>query len=82
VFRWRERGKPGGHFQWLQRCHVLHALQPGMDFTERILSTVQTYKMQRRVAHQFIVEAVQSCCGIWRPPSLVPEHIHLQHTYA
>jgi transposase len=54
----------------------------GMDFTERIFSTVQTCKMQGRVAYDFITEAVQSWCAQLRPPSLVPEHIHLHHTYA
>jgi transposase len=51
----------------------------GMDFTERIFSTVQTCKMQARVAYDFIHEAVHSWIGHLRPPSLVPEHIHLQH---
>ena len=54
----------------------------GMDFTERIFSTVQTCKMQGRVAYDFITDAVQSWCGQWRSPSLVPEHIHLGHTCA
>jgi len=31
-----------------------------MDFFERIFSTVQTCKMQRRVACEFITEAIQS----------------------
>ena len=56
---------PAGHF-----CH----LPP-----ERIFSTVQTCKMQARVAYDFVHEAVQSWIGHIRPPSLVPEHIHLQH---
>lgn len=51
----------------------------GMEFTERIFSTVQTRKMQTRVAYEFIHTAVQSWIGGIRPPSLVPEHIHLQH---
>lgn len=51
----------------------------GMEFTERIFSTVQTCKMQARVAYDFVHEAVQSWIGHIRPPSLVPEHIHLQH---
>lgn len=51
----------------------------GMDFTERIFSTVQTCKMQTRVAYEFIHTAVQSWIGGIRPPSLVPEHIHLHH---
>ena len=51
----------------------------GMDFTERIFSTVQTCKMQSRVAYDFVHEAVQSWLGHLHPPSLVPEHIHLQH---
>jgi transposase len=54
----------------------------GMDFTERIFSTVQTCKMQSRVAYDFITEAVQSWSAQLRPPSLVPEHIHFHHTYA
>jgi transposase len=54
----------------------------GMDFIENIFSTVQTCKMQGRVAYEFITDAVQSWCGKWRPPSLVPEHIHLRHTCA
>ena len=49
----------------------------GMEFTERIISTVQTSKMQTRVAYEFIHEAVHSWIGGIRPPSLVPEHIHL-----
>jgi transposase len=28
VFRWREQGRPAGHFQWLQRCLHKH-LQDG-----------------------------------------------------
>jgi transposase len=51
----------------------------GMEFTERIFSTVQTCKMQARVAYDFIHEAVRSWIGHLQPPSLVPEHIHLQH---
>lgn len=51
----------------------------GMDFTERIFSTVQTCKMQTRVAYEFVHTAVQSWIGGIRPPSLVPEHIHLHH---
>ena len=51
----------------------------GMEFTERIFSTVQTCKMQARVAYDFVHEAVQSWIGHIRPPSLVPEHIHLHH---
>ena len=51
----------------------------GMEFTERIFSTVQTCKMQARVAYDFVHEAVQSWIGHLHPPSLVPEHIHLQH---
>ena len=54
----------------------------GMDFIENIFSTVQTCKMQGRVAYDFITDAVQSWCGQWRPPSLVPEHIHFHHTCA
>jgi|GEM_PF-4057154 hypothetical protein len=53
-----------------------------MDFTERIFSTVQTCKMQTRVAYDFICEAVQSWCAHLRSPSLVPGHIHFHHTYA
>lgn len=49
----------------------------GMEFTERIFSTVQTCKMQTRVAYEFIHTAVQSWIAGIRPPSLVPEHIHL-----
>ncbi|MBD3893994.1 IS66 family transposase [Hydrogenophaga sp.] len=51
----------------------------GMEFTERIFSTVQTCKMQARVAYDFVHEAVHSWIGHLHPPSLVPEHIHLQH---
>lgn len=51
----------------------------GMEFTERIFSTVQTCKMQARVAYDFVYEAKQSWIGHLQPPSLVPEHIHLQH---
>ena len=51
----------------------------GMEFTERIFSTVQTCKMQARVAYDFIHEAMHSWVGHLQPPSLVPEHIHLQH---
>jgi transposase len=51
----------------------------GMEFTERIFSTVQTCKMQARVAYDFVYEAMQSWIGHLHPPSLVPEHIHLQH---
>jgi transposase len=51
----------------------------GMEFTERIFSTVQTCKMQTRVAYDFIHTAIQSWIGGVRPPSLVPEHIHLHH---
>jgi transposase len=51
----------------------------GMEFTERIFSTVQTCKMQTRVAYDFIHTAVQCWIGGIRPPSLVPEHIHLHH---
>jgi transposase len=54
----------------------------GMDFIENIFSTVQTCKMQGRVAYDFITEAVQSWSAHLRPPSLVPEHIHLHHTCA
>ncbi len=50
-----------------------------MEFTERIFSTVQTCKMQARVAYDFVHEAVHSWIGHLHPPSLVPEHIHLQH---
>ena len=53
----------------------------GLQFTERIFSTVQTCKMQGRVAFDFIGNAVQSWLGGIRAPSLVPEHIHLQHAY-
>jgi hypothetical protein len=53
-----------------------------MDFTERIFSTVQTCKMQGRVAYDFVTEAVQSWFAHLRPPSLVPKHIHFHHTYA
>jgi len=53
-----------------------------MDFIERIFSTVQTCKMQARVAYDFIYEAVWSSLAQLRPPSLVPEHIHFHHTYA
>jgi transposase len=49
----------------------------GMEFTERIFSTVQTCKMQARVAYDFIHEAVHSWVGHLQPPSLLPEHIHL-----
>jgi hypothetical protein len=48
-------------------------------FTERIFSTVQTCKMQSRVAYDFVHEAVQSWLGHLQPHSLMPEHIHLQH---
>ena len=65
--------------RWLSYC--THSKR-GMDFTERLFSTVQTCKMQSRVAYDFITEAVQSWCGQWRPPSLVPEHIYFDHTYA
>ena len=51
----------------------------GMEFTGHIFSTVQTCKMQTRVPYDFIHEAVQSWIGHIRPPSLVPEHIHLHH---
>ena len=51
----------------------------GLRFLERIFSTVQTCKMQARVAYDFIHEAVHSWIGQMQPPSLVPEHIHLQH---
>jgi transposase len=54
----------------------------GMEFTERIFSTVQTCKMQGRVAYDFINEAVHSWLGGIRPPCLVPEHIHLHHACA
>jgi hypothetical protein len=50
-----------------------------MEFAERIFSTVQTCKLQARVAYDFIHEAVRSWIGQLQPPSLVPEHIHLQH---
>lgn len=50
----------------------------GMDFTERMFSTVQTCKMQARVTYDFVHEAIKSWIGHVRPPSLVPEHIHLQ----
>lgn len=50
-----------------------------MEFTERIFSTVQSCKMQARVAYDFVPEAVHSWIGHLQPPSLVPEHIHLQH---
>lgn len=53
----------------------------GLQFTERIFSTVQTCKMQGRVAFDFIGNAVQSWLGGIRAPSLVPEHIHLRHAY-
>lgn len=53
----------------------------GLQFTERIFSTVQTCKMQGRVAFEFIGNAVQSWLGGIRAPSLVPEHIHLRHAY-
>ena len=67
----------------LQNRSFVHAL-PRPDrllskFTERIFSTVQTCKMQARVAYEFVHEAVQSWVGHLHPPSLVPEHIHLQH---
>ena len=48
-----------------------------MAFTERIFSAAQTCKMKTRVAYEFIHEAVHSWIGGIRPPSLVPEHIHL-----
>jgi transposase len=51
----------------------------GLQFTERIFSTVQTCKMQGRVAFDFIGHAVQSWLSSTRAPSLVPEHIHLRH---
>jgi transposase len=51
----------------------------GMEFTERIFSTVQTCKMPARVAYEFVHEAMQNWLGHLHPPSLVPEHIHLQH---
>lgn len=54
----------------------------GLRFTERIFSTVQTCKMQGRVALDFIDNAVQSWLRGTRAPSLVPEHIHLHHTCA
>ena len=54
----------------------------GLQFTERIFSTVQTCKMQGRVAFDFIGNAVQSWLGGVRAPSLVPEHIHLRHAYS
>ena len=53
----------------------------GLQFTERIFSTVQTCKMQGRVAFDYIGNAVQSWLGGIRAPSLVPEHIHLRHAY-
>jgi hypothetical protein len=53
----------------------------GLQFTERIFSTVQTCRMQGRVAFDFIGNAVQSWLGGTRAPSLVPEHIHLRHAY-
>jgi len=53
----------------------------GLQFTERVFSTVQTCKMQGRVAFEFIGNAVQSWLGGIRAPSLVPEHIHLRHAY-
>jgi len=51
----------------------------GMDFTERIFSTVQTCKMQTRVAYEFIYTAVHSWMAGTRAPCLVPEHIPLHH---
>lgn len=53
----------------------------GLQFTERIFSTVQTCKMQGRVAFDFIDNALQSWLSGIRAPSLVPEHIHLRHAY-
>lgn len=53
----------------------------GLRFTERIFSTVQTCKMQGRVAFEFIGNAVQSWLSGLQAPSLVPEHIHLRHAY-
>ena len=55
-----------------------------MDFIENIFSTVQTCKMQGRMAYESICGVVQSWCGQWRPPSLMPEHIHFHfhHIYA
>lgn len=50
---------------------VLHALPRGMDFIERIFSTVQNDKMRGRMACDFITDAMQSWCGKWRPPGLV-----------
>lgn len=54
----------------------------GLDFSERIFSTVQTCKMQGKVAYSFITNAVQSWLGKASFPSLVPEHIHLHHACA
>ena len=62
-----------------ERCPIAPASSGGMDFTERIFSTVQTCKMQARVAYDFVHEALQSWLGHLHPPSLVHEHIHLQH---
>lgn len=53
----------------------------GLQFTERIFSTVQTCKMQERVAFDFISDAVHSWLGDVRAPSLVSEHIHLRNAY-
>ena len=53
----------------------------GLRFTERIFSTVQTCKMQGRVAFDFISDAVHSWLGGVQAPSLVPEHIHLRNAY-
>jgi hypothetical protein len=50
-----------------------------LQFTELIFSTVQTCKMQARVTYEFVHEAIQSWVGHFHPPSLVPEHVHLQH---
>jgi hypothetical protein len=76
LFRWRAADKPSQNFEWLQK-RIRAQLNVG-----NIFSTVQTCKMQGRVAYEFITDAVQSWCGQWRPPSLVPEHIHFHHTYA
>jgi hypothetical protein len=58
---------------------LLHTIQTGTDFIERIFSMVQTWKMQPRVAYHFITDAVQSWCGNRRPLSLKSEHSHLRH---
>ena len=44
----------------------------GMEFTERIFSTVQTCKMKTRVAYEFIHTAVQSWIAA-QPHGLAPQ---------